>query len=144
MRRREGPRAIVFFMEDNNVPQRGSRQVKKTYWSTDRGLADRMHSRVCRNWFLHERWNVGYTHFMKAAMVDGRRRLLMPPECPPNSAVTIQQVDDNTWIIKRQLPDRRFKMVLIPVVEQLPEDPEWEKTEAALARSATSRLAEPQ
>ena len=59
----------------------------------------------------------------------------MPPECPAKSAVTIQQVDENTWIIKRQLPERRFKMVLIPVVEKLPEDPGCEETEAALARS---------
>ncbi len=80
---------------------------------------------------------------MKWTRVDARRRIVMPPECPTKSTVTIQQVDENTWIIKRQLPERRFKMVLIPVVEKLPEDPEWEETEAALARSATSMLPEP-
>ena len=67
----------------------------------------------------------------------------MPPECPPNSAVIIQQLDDNAWLIKRALPDRGIKMVAIPILKRLPDNPKWEKTEGALARYAASQLPEP-
>jgi hypothetical protein len=67
----------------------------------------------------------------------------MPSECPPHSAVTIQQLDDNAWLVKRALPDRTFKMIAIPIIKRLPDHPEWEKTEAALARYAASQLPEP-
>jgi len=80
---------------------------------------------------------------MKSATVDGRRRLVMPQECPPGSAVTIQPIDDNTWIVKRQTPDKNFKMVLIPVIDRLPDDPEWEKLERAFTRHSSRTITEP-
>jgi hypothetical protein len=80
---------------------------------------------------------------MKATTVDDRRRIVMPPECPPRSAVIIQQLDENAWLVKRALPDRSVKMIAIPVIKKLPRDPRWEKTEAALARYAASHLPEP-
>jgi len=64
----------------------------------------------------------------------------MPPELPAHSAVTIQQLDEQTWIVKRQMPERNYKMVMIPTVHKLRDEAAWEKTEAALARHATRRL----
>jgi hypothetical protein len=80
---------------------------------------------------------------VKATTVDDRRRIVMPPECPPRSAVIIQQLDDNAWLVKRALPDRSFKMIAIPIIKRLPDHPERERIEAALARYAASRLPEP-
>ena len=68
----------------------------------------------------------------------------MPSECPPHSAVTIQQLDENAWLVKRALPDQAVKMIAIPIIKRLPDDPEREKTEAALARYAASQLPEPE
>ncbi|MEI6783017.1 MAG: hypothetical protein WCQ21_19080, partial [Verrucomicrobiota bacterium] len=81
---------------------------------------------------------------MKSTMVDDRRRIVMPQACPPHSSVTIQQVDDTTWIIKRQLPSKDYKMILIPVIDRLPDDPEWDKVEAAFVRHAASTVSEPE
>ena len=67
----------------------------------------------------------------------------MPPECPPGSAVTIQELDKVTWLVKRQMPDRGFKMVMIPVIDRLPDDPEWEEAEAGFARHASKTAIEP-
>jgi hypothetical protein len=77
-------------------------------------------------------------------MVDDRRRIVMPQECPPHSAVTIQQLDTNTWIVKRQTADRSIKLVPFKIIEQLPDDPEWDKTELALAVHAAKNLPEPE
>lgn len=80
---------------------------------------------------------------VKATTVDDRRRIVMPPECPPHSAVIIQQLDDNAWLVKRAVPDQTFKMIAIPIIKRLPDDPEWEKTELALAQYAANQLPEP-
>ena len=77
---------------------------------------------------------------MKATMLDDRRRLVMPPELPAHSAVTIQQLDEVTWIVKRQAKEHRYKSVVIPLVGKLPDDPEWDKIEAGLAKSAVRNL----
>ena len=44
---------------------------------------------------------------MKASIVDERRRIVIPAQCPPHSAVAIQQIDENSWLIRRQVPDQR-------------------------------------
>lgn len=80
---------------------------------------------------------------MKVATLDHRRRLVMPPECPPGAAVTIQRVDAHTWIVKHQLPDTNLKVIAIPVIDKLPDDPEWEAIEAKMAKSVSSRLRPP-
>jgi hypothetical protein len=36
---------------------------------------------------------------MNATLIDDRRRLVMPPELPARSPVTVQQIDDDTWIV---------------------------------------------
>jgi hypothetical protein len=73
---------------------------------------------------------------MKMSTLDDRRRLVMPPECPPNSAVTIQQLDEETWLVSLGKETRKFKKVYFPIVEDLPPDPEWDKLEKALAKEA--------
>jgi hypothetical protein len=45
--------------------------------------------------------------------------------------------------VKRQLPSKDFKVVVLPVVNHLPDDPEWEKVEEAFARHASKNLPEP-
>jgi hypothetical protein len=67
----------------------------------------------------------------------------MPEECPPNSEVTITQVDDEAWIVKRQSGRKNFKVVLIPVVDRLPDDPEWERLEESAARYSATKLPPP-
>ena len=59
---------------------------------------------------------------LKSANVDDRRRIVLPEDCPPNSAVTIQQLDEETWLIKRQRPRKDYKVVLIPAIQKLPDD----------------------
>jgi hypothetical protein len=54
--------------------------------------------------------------------------------------VILEQVDEQTWLLKRYRPDRKFKMVLIPVIDHLPEDPEWTKVEEAFGRAAYEEL----
>lgn len=68
----------------------------------------------------------------------------MPSGCPPHSAVTIEQLDDNAWLVERALPDRSFKMIAIPIIKKLRDHPDWEKTEAALARYAAGQVPEPE
>jgi hypothetical protein len=67
----------------------------------------------------------------------------MPPELPARSAVTVQQLDEATWLVKRRFPARNYKMVAIPLIKELPVDPLWEETEEALARQAGRHLPEP-
>ena len=81
---------------------------------------------------------------VKSATLDDRRRLVMPPECPPGSAVTIEELDEATWLIKRQLPAKDYKTVVIPVIDRLPDDPDWEKVEHAFTRRASKTISEPE
>jgi len=81
---------------------------------------------------------------VKSATLDDRRRLVMPRECPPNSAVTIEQLDEDTWLVKVAKESKKFKSVIIPVIEDLPADKEWEKVEKAFAKAACRNLPEPE
>jgi hypothetical protein len=80
---------------------------------------------------------------MTTAKLDEKRRLVMPPELRPRSAVTIQQVDADTWLVRRHLPETGLKMVMLRTIKKLPDDPVWERRELALARSASAHLPEP-
>jgi hypothetical protein len=77
---------------------------------------------------------------MMSAKLDDRRRLVMPPECPPNSAVTIDQLDEGTWLVKVTRESKKFKWFIIPVIDDLPADKEWEKVEKAFAKAACRNL----
>lgn len=67
----------------------------------------------------------------------------MPKECSPRSTVTVEQLDESTWIVRRQGKQVRLKRVLIPVIEHLPAEREWEKIEAKIGRNIARRLPEP-
>jgi len=77
---------------------------------------------------------------MIASMTDDKRRLTMPKELPPKSPVTIQRVNEDTWLVKRQKPDRGIVLVALPLIEQLPEDPEWEAIERRMVAHNNRRL----
>jgi hypothetical protein len=81
---------------------------------------------------------------MRAAQLDVKRRLVMPPELRPGDAVTIQQVDENSWLVRRSPPPEKVKLVVLPIIERLPDEPEWDKTEAAFVRAACEHLTEPE
>ena len=78
---------------------------------------------------------------MNATLTDDRRRLVMPPELPARSAVTVQQIDEDTWIVKRHKADKKFIMVLWPDVAHLPDDPEWEAIERRMVEHNNKNLA---
>ncbi|HUZ07621.1 MAG TPA: hypothetical protein VMV89_09055 [Candidatus Paceibacterota bacterium] len=77
---------------------------------------------------------------MKSATLDSKRRLVMPADCPPRSLVTIHSVDKDTWVVHRQKPSKKIKMITIPIITELPDDPEWEKVEEKIARHSAENL----
>jgi hypothetical protein len=77
---------------------------------------------------------------VKARPVDERRRIVLPPEFPPGSDVILEKVDEHTWILRRYQPHSHLKVVLFPVVDRLPDDPEWDKVERACADAAIESL----
>lgn len=77
---------------------------------------------------------------MIASMTDDKRRVTMPKELPPKSAVTIQQVDENSWLVTRQKPKTDIVVVALPMIKELPSDPEWEATERRMAKHNNRKL----
>jgi hypothetical protein len=69
---------------------------------------------------------------MNATVTDSRRRLVMPPELPARSSVVVQQIDEDTWIVKRARPSTPRMVLLQPDIKQLPYDSEWQETEGRL------------
>jgi len=69
---------------------------------------------------------------MKASMLDDRRRLVMPSEFPPKSAVTVQCIDDETVLVKLAKPSKSRMVMLLPDVKKLPDDPTWQKIESRM------------
>jgi len=81
---------------------------------------------------------------VKASTIDARRRLVMPKECPPRARVVIEELDQPlTWIVRVQPSGVRLKKVLIPVIDRLGTDREWDRTEARIGRHIARRLKEP-
>ncbi len=78
---------------------------------------------------------------MNATLLDDRRRLVMPLELPAKSAVTVQRLDADTWIVKRHRPQKNVVMVAIPIIKKLPSDPEWEAIEARLTAHCNRKVA---
>jgi hypothetical protein len=77
---------------------------------------------------------------MNATVLDDRRRLVMPPELPARSAVTVQQLDEDTFIVRRQRPRDHLMVVLEPDVKQLPEDPEMDALAEKATRASSKKL----
>jgi hypothetical protein len=80
---------------------------------------------------------------MKSATLDAKRRLVMPEDCPPGSLVTIHTLDKNTWVVHRQTARKNIKMIPLPIIKDLPDDPEWEEVENKIGRHIARRLPEP-
>ncbi len=77
---------------------------------------------------------------MTATVLDDRRRLVLPPEFPARAAVTIQHIDQDTILVRRHR-DEKVAVIVVPIIKELPSDPEWEKKEAALAKHTFKRMA---
>jgi hypothetical protein len=92
----------------------------------------------------HPMGRVENIHMIKARQVDEKRRITLPTEFLPGTDVILERVDSNTWIIQRHVPNTRLKMVSIPVIKHLPDDPEWDKVEEAFGRAVYNRLPPPE
>jgi hypothetical protein len=77
---------------------------------------------------------------MEATMTDDRRRLVMPPELPARSAVTIQQLDEDTFIVRRQRPGDQMLVVLEPDVRHLTDDSKMDALGEKLSRRALKKF----
>lgn len=77
---------------------------------------------------------------MTATTLDDRRRVVLPREFKPKSAVTIQMIDEETALVKLAKPSKVRMAVLLPDVKHLPDDPEWEKIEAKMAEYTFKNL----
>lgn len=73
--------------------------------------------------------------------VDSRRRVVMPTTLPPDAVVTIQQLEADCWVVRRVRPNRKVRMISVPVVNDLPKDSKWERVETAFAEAANRGLA---
>ena len=64
----------------------------------------------------------------------------MPPECPPNSPVTIQQVDKDIWIVKRLRAGTNYTVVVIPRIDRLTDDAQFDALQEKIARHTSKHL----
>ena len=78
---------------------------------------------------------------VNATVTDSRRRLVMPPELPARSPVTVQQIDADTWLVRRAHPVKANLVALLPDIQQLPADPEWQETESRIVAHTSQTLA---
>ena len=78
---------------------------------------------------------------LSTTRVDSRRRVVMPTTLPPDAVVTIQQLEDDCWVVRRGRPNRKARMISVPVIDDLPKDAAWEKVESAFANEAGKTLA---
>lgn len=77
---------------------------------------------------------------LSTTRVDSRRRVVMPTTLPPDAVVTIQQLEDDCWVVRRVRPSKQVRMISVPVVDKLPKDSNWERVETAFAGAANREL----
>jgi hypothetical protein len=65
----------------------------------------------------------------------------MPPELPAKSPVTVQQIDADTWIVKRARPSKVRMVMLLPDVKKLPRDADWQKEESRIIAHTSKNVA---
>src|SRR5262245_26433292 len=94
--------------------------------------------------FASERPRMENIDMIKARQVDEKRRITLPADFPPGTDVVIEKVDRNTLLLKRQGSETQMRIVALPVVEHLPDDPEWDKVEEAFGRAAYKNLPPPE
>jgi hypothetical protein len=78
---------------------------------------------------------------MNATLIDDRRRLVMPPELTAHSPVTVQQLDADTWIVKRAKPAKVRMVMLLPDVKKLPRNAAWQETESRMVAHNAKHIA---
>ena len=54
--------------------------------------------------------------------------------------MTIQQLDENSWLVTRQKPKAGLIVVALPAIKQLPSDPEWEAIERRMVKHNNRKL----
>ena len=81
---------------------------------------------------------------MNATVLDERRRIVLPREFKPRSAVTMQLLDEETVLVKLVKPSAHRMVMLLSDVKSLPAEPKWERVELALAKRATKKLPPPE
>jgi len=64
----------------------------------------------------------------------------MPPALPARSAVTIEQLDEDTFIVRRQRPGNHLFVVLESDVKDLRDDPEMDALGEKLSRASFRKL----
>lgn len=77
---------------------------------------------------------------MIASQTDEKRRLTMPEELPPKSAVTIHQLNEDSWIVTRQKSPADVILVALPRIDHLPADPEWEAIESRMVKHNNRKI----
>jgi hypothetical protein len=77
---------------------------------------------------------------MIASMTDEKRRVTMPKELPPKSAVTIERVDEDSWLVTRQKPSRGLVVVAFPLIKDLPGEAGWEAIEKRMVKHNNRKL----
>jgi len=80
---------------------------------------------------------------VKARQVDKKRRVILPPEIEPGTDVLIQKIDDDNWLITRHREQKKIKIVHLPVLMRLPDDPSWDQVESAFTDAAVKNLHRP-
>ena len=80
---------------------------------------------------------------IKARHVDEKRRIILPPEIQPGSDVLIEKIDENSWLITRHRKQKKLKILHLPVLSRLPDDPEWDKVEHAFTRAGDDKKLSP-
>ena len=81
---------------------------------------------------------------MISRQLDAHRRLVMPATCPAGAAVVVQQLDAETYLLRVQRPAVNYKVVLIPALDKLPDDPAWEAKELEAAEGLLAHLEAPE
>lgn len=77
---------------------------------------------------------------LKARQVDDHRRVVLPETVPAGSAVTLQQLDEDTIIVRRHRPRQNLFVVLEPDVKHHRDDPELDKLAEKVSRDSLKKL----
>ncbi|HEX3626675.1 MAG TPA: hypothetical protein VH280_14770 [Verrucomicrobiae bacterium] len=76
----------------------------------------------------------------EARQVDDHRRVVLPDSVPAGSAVTVQQIDEDTFIVRRQRARQNLFVVLDPDIKHIPDDPELDALAEKVARHSLRKL----
>ncbi len=68
---------------------------------------------------------------------------MLPEELEPGSKVMIERVDDDSWLVTRYRKQTKVKVLYLPVLSKLPDDPEWDRVEHAFTRAASKTVHRP-